>query len=297
MKSVDTYSIILAGGEASIFERGDAWKLVPIQGEDFSSLGSDPKSGLSTLIDELCYLRNSDKSLSDVAVHLFYAADSLDAAGAWPAIATKSGCKDWQIVRFERWLSAARQGGDIHFGPPLRYGSWLSASTVGSRQKEEVVTPTWLCRMMLHLISSPLASEALNKEFARLEEESLRQARSLEEQNADLVARNRQLKAQLASMQSLDVESLTSYFPAFFSNFWSKVGSEELVQISGRLPAPRIESPYSPLPQATVLLQKKRFLNLPEAERSRILELASQMRQTHNLTVHPEIRDLLEGAS
>lgn len=295
MKAVTAYAIILAGGEASVFERTGAWKPVPIQGESFYSLGQEPKNGFKKLVRELLDLRNTDKELSDVAVHLFFTADSDDIAAGWPAYAADYGCRDWQIVRFERWLSAARQSGDSHFGHPLRYGSWLSVPIGNTSQKEMQIDQEWLCRMMLPLVASPLANEVLKEEFERLEEVTRRQAKSLEEQNAELVERNTQLKAQLASMERLDYESLASYLPAFFRDFWNKVSPEELVQIAGGLPAPRVESPYNPLPLETVMLQKKKFLNLPTPERSRVLDLATRMRSSHNLTPHPEMRALLDN--
>lgn len=108
----------------------------------------------------------------------------------------------------------------------------------------------------------------------------------------ELRRENQLLRTQLTQQGKAPLESLLVFLPIIYRNFWSSVRPEELAALAGTTQIPSIPSPYPEPDGALVSAMKKRFLLLPEQERSALLDFCRQL--PYRLTVRYEMRDLLE---
>lgn len=108
----------------------------------------------------------------------------------------------------------------------------------------------------------------------------------------ELRRENQLLRTQLAQQGKAPLESLLAFLPIIYRNFWSSVRPEELATLAGTPQIPSIPSSYPEPDGALVSAMKKRFLQLPEQERSALLDFCRQL--PYRLTVRYEMRDLLE---
>ena len=85
------------------------------------------------------------------------------------------------------------------------------------------------------------------------------------------------------------MEHLLTFLPAFYRNFFGTVRPDELALLAGTLQVPALPSPYHDPSPDTVHVLRKRFLNLPIGEQTRVLDFCRQL--THRLDVRPEMAD------
>lgn len=108
----------------------------------------------------------------------------------------------------------------------------------------------------------------------------------------ELRRENQLLRVQLAEQGKVPLESLLVFLPIIYRNFWNSVRPEELAALAGTLQIPSIPSPYPEPDSALVSAMRKRFKQLPEQERTALLDFCRQL--PYRLTVRYEMRDLLE---
>ncbi|SEM95613.1 hypothetical protein SAMN04487857_107204 [Pseudomonas sp. ok272] len=92
---------------------------------------------------------------------------------------------------------------------------------------------------------------------------------------------------------TLQVGVLQLYLPMLFQHFWSSVSPQDLAFIAGSLQVPDVESPYPEPSQDAIAVLRRRFLNLPAAQRQAVLGVAHEL--SYKLKVRAQLRDLLEG--
>lgn len=108
----------------------------------------------------------------------------------------------------------------------------------------------------------------------------------------ELRQKNQLLRARLAQQDALLLAPLLIFLPIIYRNFWGSVSPDELATLAGSPYVPSIPSPYPEPDGALVSAMKKRFLELPQMERTALIEFCNRL--PRQLTVRYEMRDLLE---
>jgi len=216
---------------------------------------------------------NQDHDLRDVEVHLLYGLGDVEAMVDAPKALTSLHCTTWQILRLEPLLERAAVARGITPAAPLEDEKWLNA-------------------VLLPILPSTFAYS--NKTF-QAEEARARQEHedTMESLRADVQTKHQevaQLQACINALQLPGVEHLLVYLPAIYRNFWGVVRPDELALLAGILEAPNIPSPYPDPSPDTVVMLKRRFLQLPELDRERVLGFCRDL--PHRLDVRSEMRDL-----
>lgn len=218
---------------------------------------------------------NHEHALRDVEVHLVYGAPDVGTMADAPKVLASLQCASWQILRFEPLLERATTASGTTPAQPLESdGKWLKA-------------------VLLPILTSTFAYS--NKAF-QVEEARARQAHeeTMESLRADVQIKHQeiaQLQARINALQLPGVEHLLVYLPAFYRNFWGVVRPDELALLAGTLTVPNIPSPYTDPSADTVIMLKRRFLQLPELDRERVLGFCRDL--PHRLDVRAEMRDLI----
>lgn len=217
---------------------------------------------------------NQQHELRDVELHLLYGLADVQAMTDAPKILTALGCHTWQILRLEPLLERAAVARGITPAQPLEGND------------------KWLKTVLLPLLASTFAYS--NKAF-QAEEARARQVHedTMDSLRADVQTKHQevaQLQARINALQLPGVEHLLVYLPAIYRNFWGVVRPDELALLAGILEAPHIPSPYPDPSPDTVVMLKRRFLQLPELDRERVLGFCREL--SHRLDVRSEMRDL-----
>ena len=108
-----------------------------------------------------------------------------------------------------------------------------------------------------------------------------------------LQVENQQLRAQVAQLESPPMEQLLVFLPAFFRDFWGHIQPEDLALLTGTLRVPMVSVDMSTPSNATVLAMKRKFLALNHADQSAVLGFCHEIKKSHQLQLHPEVRTLL----
>ena len=252
------------------------WRRRPIKGEAAVDIKPAQANALKPVLDEVNAQLNREHALQGLDVHLLYAQTDVAALAQAPAALQALHCNTWQILRLEPLLERA--------------------TAAKGRTPEQPLAPandTWLRTVLLPVVAATFAYS--NYAF-KLEQERALQAHeeTMDSLRADVQAKRQevaQLQAQVSAMQLPGVEHLLVFLPAIYRNFWGAIRPDELALLAGTLTAPNVASPYpDPSPDTVVALRRK-FLQLPESDRQRVLVFCQNL--PHKLDVRAEMRDLL----
>lgn len=277
------------------------WSLRRIEGEALTKLPqSNAKSKLSRVLNEIKDQFNlPGNNLQGTQVHVFYDQAGVDCLTELPKVFKAMDCAAWQILRLEPLLERACS---METMPPL-----FSPSVLLPLDDETHAQTQWFMRVVLPVVSSTFfySSEAVAAELERVRRATKMETQRVladHEETLDSLRAERQaleeekhnLVQQVQAMQRLSMENLITYMPVFYRNFFSKIKPSDLALLVGSLTPPDLGSTFTEPDGDTVLVLRKRFLNLPESERHRVVDFCRQL--THPLEVRPEMRDLLERA-
>jgi hypothetical protein len=217
---------------------------------------------------------HQEHALCDVEVYLLFGVADVSAMTDAPKTLVDLHCTTWQILRLEPLLERASMTRGIPPETPLEDHKWLKT-------------------VLLPILTNTFAYS--NKSF-QVEEERARQEHedTMESLRADVQTKHQEaarLQAHINALRLPDVEHLLVFLPAIYRNFWGVVRPDELALLAGTLKVPDIDSPYSEPSPDTVLMLKRRFLQLPELDRERVLGFCHEL--PHRLDVRPEMRDLI----
>ena len=94
-------------------------------------------------------------------------------------------------------------------------------------------------------------------------------------------------------LQRPNLESLLSFLPSIFKNFWNTVRPDELANIAGLVDVPKVQSPYHNPSLAAVQAKKRQFQALVDTEKAQIINFCRQLKQDYNLNIHLEFQTLI----
>jgi len=251
------------------------WERRHIKGETSVDIPSDKAAVvLRQIITDQSDLINQQHALRDVEIHLIYGAADVGAMADAPKILADLQCSTWQILRLEPLLERAAVARGLTQALPLDGDD------------------KWLRTVLLPILASTFAysNQAFQAEEARARHEHEETMDSL---RADVQAKHQEvarLQARINALQLPGVEHLLVYLPAIYRNFWGVVRPDELALLAGTLTVPVITSPYPDPSPDTVVMLKRRFLQLPELDRERVLGFCREL--PHRLDVRAEMKDL-----
>lgn len=251
------------------------WSHLRIKGE--ASVDTPPgrsSTVLQQVLKDQSDRLNDAQALSHVEVHLVYAVSDIEAMNTAPKVLADLQCQTWQILRLEPLVArAASMRGYTPSKPLEENGDWLKAVLL------PILTSTFAYANVSFKAEEARALQAHEETM-----ESLRAEREAKSQ--EIV----QLQARIQALQLPGVEHLLVYLPAIYRNFWGVVRPDELALMAGTLTVPNVPSPHPDPSADTVLMLKRRFLQLPEIDRERVLVFCRGIQ--HRLDIRPEMRDL-----
>lgn len=250
------------------------WSHQRIKGENSVDIPSG-KAGttLQQVLKDQSDRINGEHDLRDVELHLLYGLGDVGAMSDVPKTLSSLHCTTWQILRLEPVLERAAVARGITPAAPLDDEKWLKS-------------------VLLPILTSTFAysNKALQAEKARARHEH---EDTIESLRADVQIKKQevaQMQACIDALQLPSVEHLLVYLPAIYRNFWGVVRPDELALLAGTLEVPNIPSPYPDPSSDTVVMLKRRFLQLPELDRERVLGFCREL--NHRLDVRSEMREL-----
>ena len=252
------------------------WTRQPLKGE--AALDFKPDKAATALSDVLKDQSNrihQQHDLRDIEVYLAYGQSDVAAMNDAPKTLEHLHCNTWQILQLESLLQRA-------------------AATSGITPKAQSLTghDPWLQKWLLPQLVSTLAytNKAQEQAEAQARQQHEDTMESLREDVQRMHRDKAQLQAHINALQLPSVEHLVVFLPAIYRNFWGVVRPDELALLAGTLTVPVIASPYPDPSPDTVLALRRRFLQLPELDRERVLGFCHDL--PHRLDVRPEMRDL-----
>ncbi len=249
------------------------WTRQRIKGESALDIKPGKAAVLQPILKELSDRLNFESALRGVEVHLIYAQAEEAVVADTPRALADLQCNTWQILRMEPLLERAAMARGVTPEEPLKDDKWLNS-------------------VLLPILTSTFtySNQAFQVEEARarqVHEDTMESLRADVQAKLQEVAR---LQARINALQLPGVELLFAFLPAIYRNFWGVIRPDELALLAGTLTVPDIPSPYPDHSPDTVLMLKRRFLNLPDHDRERVLSFCRDL--PHRLDVRMEMRDL-----
>lgn len=251
------------------------WRRQRIKGEAAVDIKPAQTSALTPVLHEVSEQLNLEHALQGIDVHLLYAQTDVAAVADAPTALETLHCSTWQILRLEPLLERATATSGVTPAHPLEGDG------------------AWIKKVLLPLLASTFSHThpAFATEEARTQHEH---EDTMESLRADVRVKQQevaQLQVRISALQLPGVEHLLVYLPAIYRNFWGAVRPDELALLAGTLTAPGVPSPYPDPSPDTVVALKRRFLQLPELDRQRVLAFCRDL--PHRLDVRAEWRDLM----
>lgn len=149
-----------------------------------------------------------------------------------------------------------------------------------------------------NLVKSLDLQQELKKEQFEQEEQKLnihfsQQLAQLEAEKQKLILEVQQAQQRVMVLQRPNLESLLSFLPSIFKNFWNTVRPDELANIAGLVDVPKVQSPYHNPSLAAVQAKKRQFQALVDTEKAQIINFCRQLKQDYNLNIHLEFQKLI----
>lgn len=271
------------------------WELMQIQGAESYPHKDNPKS-LAIALDDISNHLNLKSKLADVKVSLIYQHDQQQTLSESVSILQANQCEYFQILNWESLYQFSLQTLSLeqHF---------FDAQTIDHVWMQDHLLP-----LVWHETSVDFQQQALAKireEKNELEEQlsimrtdtehaMAQQLIALENGKINLEQQITDAREKLAKLQQPDMESLVTYLPAIFKDFWNVVRPDELAMIVGMLTPPTISSPYHSPSLSSVQQKKRQFLALSESTQNKILDLSRELSHNHNqLQVHQEFKSIV----
>lgn len=281
---------ILPDGVSCFRRDKNDWRLCRLEGENSLPLTESAQSVLDMLRKEL----HDEATLAACNLQLVYA--------------NESRSRDWMT----RMLAVALPAGFAHvqvlaLEPLLARLAQADSGAPESASPDQQWRLDYLLPLLDQLWSSPISGPvALQEERTLLENES----RALSLRNAELGLLVQQLQQQLSrqtqehqgEMRELlaqqthpgkpPMAELVFFMPLFYRHFWEKVRADELAQLLREHEVPVIRSPFREPGSGTLMVMRKRFLELPLPVREAVRAFANDLAE--HLDVRPDSLNLLE---
>lgn len=275
-------SIVILNKNLSIYEFQDGmWESMPIKGEQHYDHENDITC-LNNSINELNERMNKGDNLAQYQVTIIYTQSKADWLGQALSLLTDSyQCKKIQVLRYEPIIDSI----EVFDQKKVNNPNWISKyllpiviveNKFDELQKQEKVLNNELTSLKKSLDDN---KKTLYQDYDQYTQQLKREKQQLLEQIDNL-------KTQTNNVQTPNLETLISYLPAIFRDFWNIVPPIELANIAGKINPPNIPSPYYSPSEQAVALQKRKFDRLDENTQKDIVAFGIQLSQHYSLRPH-----------
>lgn len=261
------------------------WSIINIKGEQDYHHKNDEKS-LKIVLEECDQFFNHDERFKEIDVLILYAQKQQKMAKDL----IKLVVKDYQSKSFE-CLSAER----IH----------QLCEQAGGQEilPFEQMTVEWIQHNLLNLLNFQKVYQQISQSLSELQqreqafdEQQQAKLQQLGQQEQVVIDQKQQQsekldqdikrkQQELVLIQAPNIESLCSFLPSIFKNFWNQVRPDELANIAGLLTPPQIPSPIQNPTKAAIQSKKRQFLLLSQEEQNQIVGFCQVLKQDFDLEV------------
>ena len=266
------------------------WTVMNIKGELALTHHSDIKS-ISEVLKECNERLNIESNLMHVTIYVLYTPKMYIWLQEVLQQILRLGNQQVHILPWNNLVEYAQKNSVIPFVFPL------SQSVI----MENILPLTSLdisWHQYQNLLKSLDQQHELKKEQFEQEEQNLNihlseQFAQLEAEKQKLILEVQHAQQRVMALQRPDLESLLSFLPSIFKNFWNTVRPDELANIAGLIDVPKVQSPYHNPSLAAVQAKKRQFQALVDTEKAQIINFCRQLKQDYNLKIHLEFQTLI----
>jgi hypothetical protein len=269
------YAILTDSDYAICFQLSidQAWELVRVEGERNHCVED---GGIYPVLQKIDELIHEETKLANVHFYVLYAEDAKHLENDLTMAFQKFNCDRFQFQSLQTLCDSVASTG---------VGNAPDAVNILSAKNDP-----WLKEYLLPLLVMPTKIPAAQYSGTAPGDNTSTTIANLRIELAQKDVLISQLQARINALQLPGVEHLLVYLPAIYRNFWGVVRPDELALLAGTLTVPVIASPYPDPSPDTVVMLKRRFLQLPELDRERVLEFCREL--PHRLDVRVEMKDL-----
>lgn len=285
---MQSYTLILSHQQAAFFRLNaeNQWQSVPIDGEE-SNL-CETQADLSELLEK-CQRRINLPNFNDIEFTFFFTPDAQSLTVTVVEQLQKFQCHHWQVLNLEPLQKIAGN-------EPLAMLDWWFSLQNGvdllNEQKKQLEEQFNEQKKQLE--------EQLNAQKAKAETEFNQQVAEQQKNLANLDNKEQilyteieRLKQQSIALQAPSIETLLTFMPVIYRNFWNSVQPADLAFLAGKFTIPTIPNPYPEPSQQALILKAKQLAALPENERNQLRDFCHSLSGL-NLIVRPQMQHFLE---
>lgn len=285
-------------GQQSAKPAKQLWQPLSIKGEQRFEHFNTVKS-LQYALEDINDNLNLKNQLADVKVSILYQQGTDFLLSESIKLLQQLGCHTWQILNLQNVC---------HYAQALQGKANQTLLFEDSQSFDIDWFQNTVLPLVWHedsLVQQQLALSQLFDEKKQLEqqitlmqnnaEQALaEQVQQLEQDKSYLQQQISQAKDQLQRLQQPDMESLVSFLPAIFKDFWNTVRPDELAMIVGNINSPQIPSPYNSPSLSAVQQKKRQFTATAEQNQEKIIQLCRELARNYNtLVIHAEFKPVI----
>ncbi len=291
-------TIVILKDEVMAYQKSDmsAWQSIYIKGEAKLSHHSN-NNILEIVLDDISANFNLKHGLADIKVSILYQQGTNDLLTDAIKNLQKHHCKFWQILGIESVyhyaLALKGKSDSVSFDSHHLETKWLV---------DELLPLVWHEDSLIYrqqgLQELYQQKQQLERQITLMQDDAekvlAKQVQQLEQDKASLQQQISEAKNRLQRLQSPDMESLISYLPAIFKEFWNVVRPDELAMLVGQINPPQISSPYNSPTLSAVQQKKRQFSAMSEENQEKIIQLCRELVQNYQqLAIHAEFKPLI----
>ena len=263
----DTFVLFLNHRKLSCFRyEPQGWRIFTLKGEE--NLNCRNKDDLEEALKKFNEDHNASTQLENVTLHILLKDADPDAAQTICRMVQQLKCKNWQLLQLSLILN----------------GLQLNPSD------EDLMAPQWLSQNIFYIFSNILPYEDKKAKAEYISREASHE--NLKNEIHILQQEKNRLEQVVSSLNRMDMEQLVTFLPAIYQNFWGSIRPDELATMAQTLQIPTITSPVQEPSPDTLLMLRKRLLNLPPREKERLKNFCKEL--PHKLRLRPEMQSFME---
>ena len=278
---------------------GQYWQPLLMKGEERFIHQKNTKI-LEVILEDINDNFNLKNKLADVKISILYQRNTDFLLTHTIKYLQHLACHTWQILNLENLCNYAIA---LQGQPKQTTGVNIDSHTFDSDWFQTTVLP-----LVWHedsLAQQQLALNQLFEDKKQLEQQITlmqnnaeqvlaQQVQQLEKDKASLQTQISQAKDQLQCLQQPNIESLVSFLPAIFKEFWNNVRPDELAMLVGNINPPQIPSPYQSPSISAVQQKKRQFTAMSHQNQEKIVQLCRELARNYNtLVMHAEFKSII----
>lgn len=290
-----TLALVEHQGHLYVFEKSSStaeasettWQSLPIKGENAWPLQGDASWHL--VLQEINDQFNLSSKLAEGWVYWFL--------------------EETQPQAIQR-LQSLHGEFDLHHWSLLNWQGLHELGLFNEKEPNKVVNQ-WLAEQLTHFLvpealeaekpeqqQEPQETSAETDLIERLAQEKQQLKKEKEQLEQQLEAQQKQLdylknRLEITAASQMDMETLVTYLPVLYKNFWGQIRPDEVAMLAGSLNIPEIPSPAREPDSGVLQVMKKRLQNLPQEQQDQLRQFCRQL--PHTPQPRPEMAFFFEA--